>query len=124
MHEFCENYDPEKDRAWVCEHNEKIIGFILLMHRENNSSQLRYFYIDAEYRGIGLGKKLMQLYMDFFREKGYRSSYLWTFQGLDAAISLYTRHGFKLTEEKQSRAFGKLVNEQRYDLSTGEEART
>ncbi|MFD2582902.1 GNAT family N-acetyltransferase [Pedobacter vanadiisoli] len=120
MHEFCESYDPEKDRVWVCEHKKKIIGFILLMHRENNASQLRFFYIDVEYRGIGLGKKLMQLYMDFFKEKGYQSSYLWTFQGLDTAISLYTRHGFKLTEEKLSKALGKLVNEQRYDLSIDE----
>lgn len=116
LHEFYKNYDAEKDRVWICEHKDKMIGFVLLMHRENNSAQLRYFYLEPEYRGIGLGKKLMGLYMDFLREKGYQSSYLWTTHELSAAASLYTRHGFKLTESKQSLAFEKPLNEERYDL--------
>lgn len=119
MFEFYENYNPELDRIWICEHKRKIIGSLLLMHRENGSSQLRFFYIDREYRGVGLGKKLMELYMDFMKEKNYRSSYLWTFQGLDSAISLYTRYGFELTEEAITRTFGKEVNEQRYDIFLG-----
>ena len=120
LHEFYQNYNPEMDRVWICENDGKIIGFLLLMHRENNAAQLRYFYIEREYRGIGLGKKLMQLYMEFLTKKRYQSSYLWTTQELDSAISLYTRHGFILTEEKPSTAFGKMTNEWRYDLSNVE----
>ena len=116
LHEFYQNYSPAMDRAWICEHNEQIVGFVLLMHRENNTVQLRYFYLEPEYRGIGLGKKLMQLCIDFMKEKKYRSSYLWTTHELHTAASLYTRHGFKLTEEKESVAFGKSLREQRYDL--------
>ena len=96
--------------------DSRIIGFVLLMHRENNAAQLRYFYLKPEYRGIGLGKKLMCLYMEFLKEKGYQSSYLWTTHELQTAASLYTRYGFKLTEEKESTAFGKPLKEQRYDL--------
>ncbi|HLK27955.1 MAG TPA: GNAT family N-acetyltransferase [Puia sp.] len=116
LYEFYKNYNPEMDRVWICEHDDKMIGFLLLMHRENNAAQLRYFYIDPEYRGIGLGKKLLQLYMDFLKEKSYQSSYLWTTNELHSAASLYKRFGFKLTEEKQSTAFGKSLKEQRYDL--------
>jgi GNAT superfamily N-acetyltransferase len=116
LHEFYKNYDSEKDRVWICEHKDKMIGFVLLMHRENNCAQLRYFYLEPEYRGIGLGKKLMELFMDFLRKNGYQSAYLWTTHELSAAASLYTRHGFELTESKQSLAFEKPLNEQRYDL--------
>jgi len=116
LHEFYQNYDPLKDRAWVCEHHETIIGFLLLVHRENNTAQLRYFILKPEYRGIGLGKKLMNLYMEFLKSSGYRSSFLWTTNELPAAAHLYKQHGFKLTEEKESIAFGKPLNEQRYDL--------
>lgn len=116
FYEFYQNYSPEKDRVWVCEHNEKIVGFLLLMHRENNAAQLRYFLIKPEYRSIGLGKKLMELFMDFMNNCNYRSAYLWTTQELNVAASLYKRHGFKLTEEKESTAFGKPLWEQRYDL--------
>ena len=117
LYEFYKNYDSQKDRVWICKHENKIIGFLLLMHRENNAAQLRYFYLEPEYRGIGLGKKLMQLYIDFLKEKNYTASYLWTTKELYAAASLYKKFGFTLTEEVDSTAFGKPLKEQRYDLN-------
>lgn len=113
--EFHEHYDPKRNRVWVCEHDERMIGFLLLMDR-GDAAQLRYFLIEPEYRGIGLGTKLMNLYMDFLRECGYRKSYLWTTHELHTAISLYKKFGFTLTEEKESTTFGRPLIEQRYDL--------
>lgn len=113
--EFYETYKPERNRVWVCEHDTRIIGFLLLMDR-GKAAQLRYFLIEPEYRGIGLGRKLLNLYMDFLHECGYKESYLWTTHELPAAAHLYKRLGFKLTEEKESTSFGKPVIEQRYDL--------
>lgn len=113
--EFYRNYNPVKDRVWICEHNNKMIGSLLLMDR-NGSAQLRYFLLDPEYRGIGLGVKLINLYMDFLRECNYKHSYLWTTNELTAAAYLYKKVGFKLTEEKESTGFGKALVEQRYDL--------
>jgi GNAT superfamily N-acetyltransferase len=114
LHEFYKQYSPENNRVWVCEHGDKIIGFMLLMNR-GKAAQLRYFILEPEYRGIGLGKKLMELYMRFLKDCKYESSYLWTTHELYAAASLYTRHGFKLTEEKPSNSFGKPLKEHRYD---------
>lgn len=113
--EFYERYDAEKNRVWVCEHNNKIVGFLLLMHR-GEAAQLRYFILEPEYRGIGLGNKLMTLYMEFLKEKKYKSSYLLTTDELPASAHLYKKFGFSLTEEKPSNAFGKPVVQQRYDL--------
>ena len=113
--EFYEKYIPERNRIWACEHYDRMIGFLLLMDR-GHAAQLRYFLIEPEYRGIGLGKKLLNLYMDFLYEVGYRESYLWTTHELSAAAFLYQRLGFTITEEKESTAFGKLLKEQRYDL--------
>jgi len=113
--EFYEKYNPERSRIWACKHSGRMIGFLLLMDR-GSAAQLRYFLIEPEYRGIGLGSKLLKLYMDFLNECGYKESYLWTTHELDKAASLYKGFGFKLTEEKESTAFGKLLREQRYDL--------
>ena len=113
--EFYEKYNPKRNRIWACEHNDRMIGFLLLMER-GEAAQLRYFLIEPNYRGIGLGAKLMNLYMDFLRACGYKTSYLWTTHELSTAASLYKRHGFRLTGEKDSTAFGKPVREQRYDL--------
>jgi len=113
--EFYEKYDPTRSRVWICEHHNRMIGFLLLMDRME-SAQLRYFLIEPEYRGMGLGSKLMNLYMDFLQECGYKTSYLWTTHELITAANLYKRFGFQLTEEKESNAFGKPLREQRYDL--------
>jgi peptidyl-dipeptidase Dcp len=113
--EFYEQYNPERNRIWACEHQGRTIGSLLLMDR-GNAAQLRYFLIDPDYRGIGLGVKLLNLYMDFLRQCGYKESYLWTTHELDAAAALYKRLGFKLTQEKESTSFGKLLREQRHDL--------
>ena len=70
--EFYNKYNPEKNRAWICEHNNKIIGFLLLMNR-GKAAQLRYFLIKKEYRGIGLGNKLINLFLEFLKECKYES---------------------------------------------------
>lgn len=114
--EFYYSYDVEKDRVWVCEDKDKIIGFLLLIHRSSEVAQLRYFYLEPEFRGIGLGNKLMQLFIEFLKEKGYQSAYLWTTNEQISAAKLYERYGFKLSEEKESNAFGKPLIEQRFDF--------
>jgi peptidyl-dipeptidase Dcp len=113
--EFFEAYNPERNRVWLCEQANRIIGTLILMDR-GNAAQLRYFLIDPDCRGIGLGSKLMNLFMDFLRSCGYRESYLWTTHELGTAAALYKRAGFKLTEQKESNAFGKPLIEHRYDL--------
>jgi peptidyl-dipeptidase Dcp len=115
--EFYERYDPVKDRVWVCEHAGRMIGFMLLMHREEAAAQLRYFLIEPGYRGIGLGARLMGLFMEHLKNRGYRKAHLWTTHELLAAAHLYEKAGFALTEEKESAAFGKPLVERRYDLS-------
>jgi ribosomal protein S18 acetylase RimI-like enzyme len=115
FHEFYARHDPKQDRVWVCEHKEQIVGFLLLMNR-GSAAQLRYFIIMPEYRGIGLGKKLMKLYMEELSKLGYKSSYLLTVDELPAAASLYRRHGFRLVQERSFEDFGKLLMEQRYEV--------
>jgi peptidyl-dipeptidase Dcp len=115
FYEFYSHYDPLKDRVWICEHAGQVVGFLLLMHREDGIAQLRYFILEKAYRGLGLGKKLMELFMQACRELGYARAYLWTTHELDTAASLYKRFGFVLTEEKPSELFGKLLFEQKYE---------
>ncbi len=114
--EFYKNYDPKNNRVWICRHNGKMIGCLMLMNR-GEDAQLRYFILEPAYRGIGLGRKLMGEYMGFLKKCGYKSSYLLTTDELPAAAHLYKSYGFILTEERpSSSAFGKPVVEQRYDL--------
>lgn len=116
LHEFVANHNPQKDGVWVCEHDGRIIGFLLLMDRKNDSAQLRFFIMRPEYRGIGLGKKLMDEFITLLKTNGYKHVYLWTTHEQQTAAFLYLKRGFRLTEEKDSVSFGKALKEQRYDL--------
>jgi ribosomal protein S18 acetylase RimI-like enzyme len=118
LHEFVMNYDPARSRIWACVHEQKMIGFLALMDR-GAAAQLRYFLIAPAYRSLGLGRKLLDLFMAFLRHCGYTAAYLWTTEEQHTAIRLYQSYGFRLTEEKPSTAFGKPLVEQRYDLVLG-----
>ncbi len=115
--EFAQRYDPALDRVWICEDRGQMVGFLLVMHRDEGAAQLRYFFLLAPYRGLGLGKRLVGEALDFLRAASYRSAYLWTTAEQTTAIGLYERLGFTLTEEKSSDGFGKPVVERQYSLA-------
>ena len=119
LHEFITNYSPGKDAIWICEHKGQIVGFLLLVDRGNRSAQLRYFILAPAYRGIGLGKKLMNDFLQHLKSKNFNHAYLWTTHEQEAAAGLYKKTGFTLSEEKSSTTFGKPLREQRYDLHLG-----
>ena len=114
--EFLENYDARKDRIWIVESdNNNIVGSMVIMGRSGVVAQLRYFILHPDYRGLGLGRKLMQLVMDFCKSAGYRSVYLWTASELNTAAHLYMQFGFKKTKQIPSNPWGKEVVLDCYD---------
>lgn len=115
LKDFIMEYDATRDGIWICEHDNRIIGSLIARNRESKL-QLRYFIFQPAYRGIGLGKLLMQEFIDFMRKQGIHEAYLWTTADQQAAIALYQKSGFKLTEEVISNEFDKPVTEQRYEI--------
>lgn len=114
--EFYRQYDTVKDKVWVVEDQGTIVGFLSLMHRPENQAQLRYFILDKKYRGLGLGRKLIQEWMDFYKQMGYSGAYLYTTSGLDSAVHLYEKLGFRKVSEKHSQDFGVPLKEILYRL--------
>ena len=88
---------------------------MVIMGRSGVVAQLRYFILHPDYRGLGLGRKLMQLAMDFCKSAGYRSVYLWTASELNTAADLYMQFGFKKTKQIPSNPWGKEVVLDCYD---------
>ncbi|NIG54534.1 GNAT family N-acetyltransferase [Chitinophaga sp. Cy-1792] len=116
LSDFAREYDDRKDKVWICQHNGRIMGSLIAQHR-GEQLQLRYFIFLPEYRGIGLGKRLMYEFMAFMKERQVSQAYLWTTEEQQVAIGLYQRAGFRLTQESTSDSFGKPVTERRYDMT-------
>ena len=116
MSDFSLADDKSKQRIWIVEMGDKIVGCVAIVDAGGNEAQLRWLLLTKETRGKGLGKRLMKEAVDFCREKRYDNVFLWTIDALHAAGSLYLKNGFKMTEKKRHAMWGIEVNEQRYEL--------
>ena len=106
---------PEGE-VWVAENNGRIVGSIAIVSTEEGIAQLRWFLIEPEYRGVGLGGQLLATAMEYCKRQKYRQVYLWTFQDLKAARHLYKSFGFSLTEQSESDTWKSGVVEERWDI--------
>lgn len=79
-----------------------------------NAAHLRWFIVDQDAHGLGVGKRLMKCATDFVDCHGFCETKLWTFQGLDAARHLYEVSGFHLAEERVGSQWGTTVTEQEF----------
>ncbi len=114
--EFLKSFNPKKDRMWLAEVDDQIIGVIAVARQSELVAQLRWFLVHPDYRGQCLGSKLMKKALEFCNECKYKTVFLWTTNDLHAAHRLYIRTGFKKVEEKTHTIWGKRITEERYEL--------
>ena len=115
--EFAKTYDPAKDLFAVAELDGRIVGSIIIAGLPDQVAQLRFFLVHPDARGHGLGRRLIQQALDFCRERGFRTVWLWTISELKAAAHLYREAGFTITHEDTHEIWGAIRTEQRYDLT-------
>ena len=115
--EFIQSFSPDNDGFWLAEVNDQIIGSIAIEKHSEKKAQLHWFFVHPDYRGFGLGKELMSEAIQFCKKCKYRTIFLWTTSELEVASHLYTHFGFKKTEEKAHKIWGKNLVEERYELN-------
>jgi putative acetyltransferase len=101
--------DPEVDwlsRAYaqprcayfVVEHDGVVLGgggVAPLSGGDGDTCELRKMYFLPQARGHGAGAAMMQRCLQAARDFGFRQCYLETLHGMDAAMKLYERSGFR-----------------------------
>ncbi|MGB4439568.1 MAG: helix-turn-helix domain-containing GNAT family N-acetyltransferase [Sedimentibacter sp.] len=115
FYEFLLNYNPNHDRLWLAEYYGEIIGSIGIVGR-GDRAQLRWFILHPDYRGIGLGKRMLNGALSYCREKGFRSIYLDTTNDLDTAIAMYTKAGFVKVSEKKNNSWREDLTEIEFEM--------
>ena len=114
--DFIKLFKPKKDRMWLAEADNRIVGSIAIVGRAGLKAQLRWFLVHPEFQGQGIGRRLLKEALRFSKRQGYESVFLWTVSELDVARRLYVDVGFRRTKKKTHRLWGKTVTEERYDL--------
>jgi len=115
---FLQRFDKNRDGIWIATQNGHVEGSVVIdgIHAENEGAHLRWLIVSDALRGKEVGRKLINRAIDFCRSKGFKTIYLWTFEGLDAARHLYEDVGFKLIKQQSGDQWGATVNEQCFVL--------
>jgi len=99
--EFCEHYDPEKDLLFTAHIGGRIVGTIAIVGTQTErpgEARLRWFLLEEDCHGQGIGSHLLEHALDFCRTQGFPRVYLWTVEGLPGAFHLYEKAGFQVVE--------------------------
>lgn len=86
---------------FVVEREGRVVGGAGIAPLEGGPAgicELRKMYFLPEARGLGAGTRMMARCLEAARSLGYRACYLETLTGMDAAMRLYTRTGFRPLE--------------------------
>jgi len=121
MADFLSRYDPTKDLMASLRPSGRVLASITLDGSDPTlaagAAHLRWLIVDESLRGRGIGKQLLNEAVTFARHARFKSIYLTTFRGLDAAAALYAAAGFRVVEAFTGQTWGRPVIEQKFRMT-------
>ncbi len=101
---------------------ERIVGTIFIdgeIPGQPGVAHLRCFIVDERVRGLGVGRRLLDVAMAFVRQTGVGQVVLWTMAGLLAACRLYEQAGFEMVLETEVAKWGQTAVLRQYSWRPG-----
>jgi carbonic anhydrase len=90
------DYSPPSGRLLLARIGAKVAGCIALRRINGDTCEMKRLYLRPEFRGTGLGGKMVEAILSEARQIGYSKMRLDTLPGrMDNAIKLYRSIGFK-----------------------------
>ena len=97
-----ESYNKERHTYYVLEINDVIMGgagIAPLKKSKKNICELQKMYFKKEARGKGLGKKMIQLCIDYAKNNNFEICYIETMPNMLSAQKLYKSIGFEYIDK-------------------------
>lgn len=116
VYEFVDKFNPKTDCLNILECNGVPAGSIAIAKVDDMTAQLRFFMLEPEMRQRGYGNRLIELALDFCREKRYKKVFLLTITAQVIARHIYEQHGFYKVWSRDKSEWGEGVIEERWDL--------
>jgi len=93
----------ENAQYFVLEDEDKLIGGVGIAPFDEDICELQKIYLEKEYRGQGLGEKLLETAL-YYAKEHYGSIYLETHSSLKGALKLYEKFGFVSLEQPHEKS--------------------
>ena len=84
------------------------VGGAFVAKVSDDIAQLRLLHVEAQARGLGIGKRLVEECVRFARQAGYLKMTLWTQSNLHAARHITSRQGSRSCASNNITASGKI----------------
>lgn len=89
--------NSETRRSWLAFDNNKLIGSIYCELVGENVAWLAGFYVDPDYQGLGIGRKIYKLVLEFVKN---RELQLEVYAHATKTIEMYKKWGWKIDKDK------------------------
>lgn len=100
LHAFAAHYAPPHGAFYVVRKGAMVVGSVGVERLDAETAELHRLYLDAAWRGQGLGRALVQAVLDWCRAHEVPRLVLWSDTRFDLAHRLYERMGFRRTGER------------------------
>ena len=89
------NYAKSGGLMWIAvNEDDEVIGTIAIMKKSQKSAELKTFYVDNNYRGNGISKKLYTTAIEYCKKIHVNKVFLGTYDRMETAIHFYKNRGF------------------------------
>lgn len=116
VYSFVHQFNPQTDCLNILECNGAPAGSIAIAKADDETAQLRFFMLEPEMRQRGFGNQLMDMALQFCRDKGYKKVFLLTITAQVIARHVYETHGFYKVCSEDKSEWGDGVIEERWEL--------
>ena len=94
LNNFPKKYEEPEGTFVVAKENDKIVGIVGIKKLENRICEMKRLYVNDNYKGKGIGKKLVEIIIEEAKIKNYEKMRLDTLNTMEAALNLYYKNGF------------------------------
>ena len=104
-----EKYDAPDGGIYIATVDGEDAGCIAFRKLDDETCELKRVFLRDRYRGLGLGRKMMERVLVDSRAAGYKVMLLDTLPVLSDACAMYGKMGFEVTEKYNDNPLGHAI---------------
>jgi ribosomal protein S18 acetylase RimI-like enzyme len=95
---FPEKYKEPEGAFIIAKVNSNIVGCVGIRKIENKICEMKRLFVNDNYKGKGIGKKLVEIIIEEAKMKNYEKIRLDTLSTMESALKIYYKNGFNKIE--------------------------
>jgi N-acetylglutamate synthase-like GNAT family acetyltransferase len=109
LENFPNKYEEPLGAFIIAKENENVIGCVGLRNLDNKICEIKRLFVNDDYKGRGIGKKLVKKIIRVAKIKNYERIRLDTINTMEVALKIYYKNGFYEIEPYYNNPYDNIV---------------